>query len=143
MSREITKTDAERLAEAPLGETHSGVPFSDHSSSKLSSTSDMLVDESGNVFDAAAATILDESEGVEEGDGAAEEEGAESEGVKEGDGAAEEGGAEINSAGSFDIEGSDMAGDEVPDEVPEEVLVLTFPVARWDACDRKPRRQVV
>ena len=73
MSREIAKTDAERLAEAPPGETHDGVPFSD-ASSKISSTSEMLVDESGDVFDAAAATTLDESDGVdgvEEDDGAA------------------------------------------------------------------------
>ena len=149
MSHEISKTNADRLEEAR----------GDDASAKSSEQSEMMVDESGNLLEATSA--LDDTGSGSEVD-AAEKElsvfGSFSDEVGEDlsrdeevrdelaplefpmGTPSEEEGAEINSArgsfnnegsdmagDSFDSEGSDMAGGEVPKEVPEE-LVLTFPV---------------
>ena len=104
MSREITKTHTDRLSEA-RGETHDGT------SDNASSESEMLVDESGNFFDAAEAATLDAIDGGEEGGSAAAEGGAAD---------------ELSAAGSFDDEPEDM---EVPTESNVEfVLKVGAPV---------------
>ena len=81
MSREINMTKADRLDEA-RGNIHDDVPADDEST-KSTSGSEMLVDENGDLFAAAEAT-MDEVDGVGEGGNA---------GVEEGGNAAAEGGA--------------------------------------------------
>ena len=93
MSREISKTHAEHLAEA-------------RASSPQTSESDMMVDETGNVFEAAEAATLDEVLGVE-GSGSA---------ANEGDAASAA--SKSSGAGSFDDTPDDDMHDEEDEEQP-------------------------
>eukprot|EP00966_Prymnesium_polylepis_P223893 5180070-Prymnesium_polylepis.1 len=109
MSREINMTDADRLDEA-RGEIHDDVP-PDDTSAKSTPRSEMLVDESGEIFDAAEAATLDEIDGGEEGGSAADKAGAAD---------------ALSAAGSSDNTPSEDMGDE-QEEAPE-LAPLEFPI---------------
>ena len=112
MSREFNKTDAMRLEDAPQVQIHDGVPF-DNASATESSGSEMLVSESGDIFDAAQNV---HEGGSDAADGASGGEGGSA------------------SAGSFD-EGIGWFDDEPEEMVPNE-LVLEFPIGSPVIVDR-------